>query len=186
MATKKKAKKAKAAKAKGTAARKPAASKRVAKSAARKLPSKAAKPARKAAPKKAAAKKAAAKKAAPKRAAASRKPAKAAAPVRRRDRPGHIDPRYGADLLQKRTPEEAGPSGFIERPRSRDDLVEELGEEVVAEATSAEHEGEDILNQEVPEERGGPFVETSGDQEFARGTDASNPKGASREPFPRT
>jgi hypothetical protein len=120
-------------------------------------------------------------KASPRAAAGAR-----AKPIRRRDRPGHIDPKYAADLRQKGVAPDEDPSSFLDRPRSRDDLVEELGEEVVTQATSAEHEGEDVLNQEVPEERGGPFVETSGDTEFGHGTDASNPKGASREPFPRT
>jgi hypothetical protein len=109
-----------------------------------------------------------------------------AKPIRRRDRPGHLDPKYAAGLREKAGEREAAPTSFLTRPRSRDDLVEELGEEFVTEATSAEHEGEDVLDQEVPEERGGPFVETTGDQEFGHGVDPSNPKGASREPFPRT
>jgi hypothetical protein len=53
-------------------------------------------------------------------------------------------------------------------------------------ATSGEDEGEDVANQDVPEELGGPFVVTDADTEFAQGTDASNPRGAKREPFPRT
>jgi hypothetical protein len=134
-------------------------------------------------------KKAPARKASERTAKPAPKPARKKAkrpPVRRRDGAGHLDPQYAADLRAKswRPPED--PESFIERPRSRDDLVEELGEEVVAEATSAEHEGEDILDQEVPEERGGPFVETTGAEEFAHGIDASNPRGAKREPFPRT
>ena len=43
-----------------------------------------------------------------------------------------------------------------------------------------------MLDQVVEEEQGGPFVETNGAQEFAPGTDASNPKSAKREPFPTT
>jgi hypothetical protein len=107
-------------------------------------------------------------------------------PIRRRDGSGHLNPQYAAELRAKSGRPEAEPSSFLERPRSKDDLVEELGEEVVAEATSAEHEAEDILDQEVPEERGGPFVETTGAEEFAHGIDPSNPKGAKREPFPTT
>ena len=57
---------------------------------------------------------------------------------------------------------------------------------MVATATTGEYEAEDVREQDVPEEVGGPFVETTGGEEFAHGTDASNPKGASREPFPRT
>jgi hypothetical protein len=123
-----------------------------------------------------------------KRAAPARKaPARGKPAVRRRDGAGHIDPKYAQDLLEKSgAPEQDPRRGFVNRPRSKDDLVEELAEEFVEEATSAEHEGEDIQNQEVPEDRGGPFVETTGQEEFAYGTDLSNPKGAKREPFPTT
>lgn len=195
MATKKKAKtsaKKSAKKAKATPARK-AARKRPA--AARKAAARPARPkASKARAKKPVARsKAKAKKPvvrskakAPARATAAGRATARAKPIQRRDRAGHLDPKYAAELREKAGEHVADPTGFVERARSRDDLVEELGEEFVNEATSAEHEGEDVLNQEVPEERGGPFVETSGDQEFGHGTDASNPKGASREPFPRT
>lgn len=70
--------------------------------------------------------------------------------------------------------------------RSRDALAEGLGEQWVHSATTGEDDAEETFNAEVPEERGGPFVVTSGGQEFAEGTDESNPKGAGREPFPRT
>ncbi len=114
------------------------------------------------------------------------KKARSPAPIRRRDGAGHLDPHYAADLRAKSGRPAAEPSSFVERPRSSDDLVEELGEEVIGEATSAEHEGGDILDQEVPEERGGPFVETTGAEEFGHGIDPSNPPGAKREPFPTT
>jgi hypothetical protein len=148
--------------------------------AAKRAPKRTAKPA--AAKKRAAARKPAAAK---KLTAAKKKPV-AREPIRRRDGSGHLNPRYAAELRAKSGRPEPEPSSFLERPRSKDDLVEELGEEVVAEATSAEHEAEDILDQEVPEERGGPFVETTGAEEFAHGIDPSNPKGAKREPFPTT
>jgi hypothetical protein len=61
-----------------------------------------------------------------------------------------------------------------------------LAEEVVGKATSGEDTGEDVANQDVDEEVGGPFVLTTAGTEFAEGTDASNPKGSRREPFPRT
>jgi hypothetical protein len=109
-------------------------------------------------------------------------------PVRRRDGAGHIDPRYAADLLAQRgesdRDEENRP--FVERPRSKDSLAENFGEEFVQSVTSGENQEEDLLEREVPEERGGPFVETTAGTEFAEGTDASNPKGAKREPFPTT
>lgn len=111
---------------------------------------------------------------------------KPAVAMRRRDRAGHIDPKYARELIEKGEPREVDPSSFVERPRSRDDLVEQLGEEFVTDATGAEHRGEDVLDQNVPEELGGPFVESNAASEFAHGTDPSNPKSATKEPFPRT
>ncbi len=97
-----------------------------------------------------------------------------------------MDPRYVAKLREQSGPTERGPRAFIDSPRSpQDDLAEELGEEAVERATSGEDE-EGALEEVVPEEQGGPFVETNAAQEFAQGIDASNPKGAKREPFPRT
>jgi hypothetical protein len=61
-----------------------------------------------------------------------------------------------------------------------------MGEEVVATATTGEYEAESVREQDVPEEVGGPFVETTGREEYGHGTDPSNPKGSTREPFPRT
>jgi hypothetical protein len=115
----------------------------------------------------------------------ARKPAQH---VTRRDGAGHLDPQYAAALMAEsglRT-EEKEPAAFIESPRARDDLAENLGEEFVASATSGENQEEDLLDEQVPEERGGPFVETTGGTEFAEGTDASNPEDADREPFPTT
>ena len=57
---------------------------------------------------------------------------------------------------------------------------------MVATATTGEYEAESVREQDVPEEVGGPFVETTAREEFGHGTDPSNPKGATREPFPRT
>lgn len=69
--------------------------------------------------------------------------------------------------------------------RARDDLAEELAEEYLKSATSAEESFPDMLQSEQPEEDGGPFVVTSGKEEFAKGVDASNPRGAEKEAFPR-
>ena len=120
--------------------------------------------------------------------AAPKRSAKKAAPVvRRRDATGHIDPKYAKELRALGGHDEGNDTtAFVQRPRSKDDLAEELGEEFVMTATTGEDEGEDVANQAVPEELGGPFVVTDAATEFAQGTDASNPRGAKREPFPRT
>jgi hypothetical protein len=182
MAPKKKTKKAPkkpAKKLKRAHAKKPA--KRAAKRTSAKRPARAASSRR---PVRRAAKTAKTAKTVAKRAPAKTVPARAKA-LRRRDGTGHLDPQYEAELHARRE-RETDPTGFIVRPRSKDDLVEELGEEFVGTATSGEYEAEDKQNQRVTEEIGGPFVETSGSDEFADGTDASNPKSATREPFPRT
>jgi len=76
-------------------------------------------------------------------------------------------------------PEEGGPA------RTDDDLAETLAEEFVAAATSAEEASEDVRDEVLPEELGGPFLEVPASDEFDRAPDASNPEGADREPFPR-
>jgi len=113
---------------------------------------------------------------------------KPAPPVRRRDATGHLDPAYEAKLRAE-TGHSRGADdarAFLGGARSNEPLSEQLGEEFVETATSGEDEGEDVFNQTVPEDSGGPFVETTGSTEFAHGTDASNIKGATREPFPKT
>jgi hypothetical protein len=111
-----------------------------------------------------------------------------APPVRRRDATGHLDPRYAAHLRAESGQQRgaADDVAFIRGTKSDDDLAEELGEEAVATMTSGEYDGEDALDQVVEEETGGPFVESTAGQEFAEGTDASNPDTATREPFPKT
>jgi hypothetical protein len=106
--------------------------------------------------------------------------------LRRRDGAGHLDPKYAADLLRQSGRPEAEGVGFLEQSRSTDDLAEALGEQFVEGATTGEGAAEEDLDQEVPEERGGPFVRSNAGTEFAEGVDRSNPKGAKREPFPTT
>lgn len=84
-----------------------------------------------------------------------------------------------------------GGDAFFPEPKSGqvrapDDLAEELAEEFLSSATSGEESGQERLEQIVPEENGGPFIQTSGDAEFASGTDESNPEDAEVEPFPTT
>jgi hypothetical protein len=110
------------------------------------------------------------------------------APARpRRDATGHLDPKYARELRarSREGEEDRGARAFLRGSRSSDDLAEELGEEAVATMTSGEDQSE-RLELEVDEERGGPFVPSRARVELARGTDRSNPRGATREPFPKT
>ena len=66
-----------------------------------------------------------------------------------------------------------------------DDLAETLAEEFVHSATSGENQDVEALDQMVSEEIGGPFVETSAEEEFADDVDESNPTDAEPEPMPR-
>ena len=117
-------------------------------------------------------------------------PAKVSA-VRRRDATGHLDPQYAAHLREK-SRESAEDlrvdRAFLRKSKSRgtDSLSEELGEEAVRTMTSAEDQSERLQEGTVEEEVGGPFVITPAGREFARGTDRSNPRKATREPFPKT
>jgi hypothetical protein len=88
-------------------------------------------------------------------------------PLQRRDGGGHIDAHYGKSLRRlsgssgRKQPDRA----FLNGAYSTDVLAEELGEEFVRSATSGEYEGEEALNQMVPEDIGGPFVTVGGDDE---------------------
>jgi len=184
-ASSKPAKTAKASKAKPSrAAPKKAAAARPKKAAAR---PKSAAPKR-AAPKRAAPKRAAPKKAAPKKALASQRPRSTANGVHRRDRAGHLDPKYAADLRAKSAEghETTTDDAFLRGAKSGDDLAEELGEEAVETMTTGEDEGNESRDRFEDEEIGGPFVESSGKNEFADDSDESNPDDATREPFPKT
>lgn len=107
-------------------------------------------------------------------------------PPRREDRPGHLDPKYAAKLRSLSGATKDNDHAFVDGKHSKDDLAEELGEEAVVAMTSGEDDLEEDLQAPVPEEQGGPFVGSTAGQEFAEGTDASNPRRAKREPFPKT
>jgi hypothetical protein len=70
------------------------------------------------------------------------------------------------------------------RAHTNDTLAEELAEGFLKAATSGEYVGEDDLDQEVPEESGGPFVIHPAHFEFAQDVDDSNPIDGSREALP--
>jgi hypothetical protein len=64
------------------------------------------------------------------------------------------------------------------------DLAESLAEDFLESATSAEEAGEDIRDEFVPEELGGPFIEVAASREFDPDPDASNPLDAEQAAFP--
>jgi hypothetical protein len=68
---------------------------------------------------------------------------------------------------------------------SDDDLAEMFGEEFVRAATNGGNVDDEIVDKVLPEELGGPFVETSAREEMADDTDESNPEDATPEPLPR-
>jgi hypothetical protein len=102
------------------------------------------------------------------------------------DGAGHLDPGHAQRLLDLARGQRADDDteAFVAKPESDDDFVEELGESAVATMTSGEEALAPDLDAEVEEERGGPFVETSAQVEFAGGTDESNIAEATREPLP--
>jgi hypothetical protein len=113
-------------------------------------------------------------------------------PLRRRDATGHIDPQYARELLAKAREtrnEDDGPDStraFIDGNHSDDPFAEDLGEAFVEAITSGEESEAARHDQVTPDESGGPFVYTSGREEYALDTDESNIAEATREPLPRT
>ena len=103
--------------------------------------------------------------------------------LRRRDGTGHLDPDYALDLRScSRANVEPNDAAFLHGTRSGIALAEQFGETAVATAISGEDTGEDDRDRVITEENGGPFVETTGNTEFAYGIDARI--GVWREPFP--
>jgi hypothetical protein len=60
----------------------------------------------------------------------------------------------------------------------------EMVEDFMRAATSGEDASQDVANEVIPEEYGGPFVTTRAAQEIADDEDESNPSDAEREPLP--
>lgn len=85
------------------------------------------------------------------------------------------------DLRRNRKTSPHGKHGLV---LGDDELGRERGEEFIRSVTSGGNAGDEMLEEEVIEEVGGPFIETTGETEFAEGTDASNPEDAEREPLP--
>ena len=117
------------------------------------------------------------------------KPSHQPAPAHGFDGAGHMDPAHAARLLalgREGKEAEANADAFVKSTGAKDDLAEELAQAAVANMTSGEDQLATDLEAEVEEDKGGPFVETSGSTEFAGGTDESNIAEATREPFPKT
>jgi hypothetical protein len=105
--------------------------------------------------------------------------------VPRRDGAGHLNPEYEAHLLaMSRSGRESNGDAFL--GAEGDPGAVELAYEYVESATAAQSEGQEMLDRHMPEEEGGPFVETSAHTEFAMDSEAPNIEGATREPFPTT
>jgi hypothetical protein len=154
--------------------------------ASSKRPAKAAKAKAAAKPKKTASVRA--KSAPPKKASASSRPKTTVNGVHRRDRAGHLDPKYAAELRAKSQEgrETSDEGAFLRRSKTADALAEELGEEAVETMTTGDDESTESRDRFAEEEIGGPFVESPAKNEFADGSDESNPDDATREPFPKT
>jgi hypothetical protein len=104
--------------------------------------------------------------------------------VAHRDGAGHLDPAYEAELrsrVQDRA-RRTGERAFVSGTSSANPSAEEAGEDFVIMVTGCGNG--DSAREDRSEERGGPFVQTSGGVEFADDTDESNPVDATREPFP--
>lgn len=107
-------------------------------------------------------------------------------PFEREDRAGHLNNEHARSLLEKSGRHSDDDRAFVGKRHSSDDLAESLAEDAVSAMTTGEDAPTGTSDSEVPEDVGGPFVETTAGEEFAEGTDASNPRGAKREPFPKT
>lgn len=120
-------------------------------------------------------------------------PAQHPRPLKRRDGAGRIDPRYARELLAKAretrnddNQSDEAAFAFLKGARPFDPMARERGETFVQAATSGEESEAEWRDQITAEEVGGPFVVTTGSEEFAPGTDESNIDEAEREPLPRT
>ena len=59
--------------------------------------------------------------------------------------------------------------------KTRDGVSDELLEDFMRTATTGEDYSQDLRNEEVPEDHGGPFITTRASEELVDDLDASNP-----------
>jgi hypothetical protein len=108
-------------------------------------------------------------------------------PVDHRDGSGHLDRAYERQLRARvRDGVRGAERAFVHGGLRANAGAERAGEAFVIAATSGEESAWFELDQMSAEERGGPFVATTGSVEFASGSDESNPSDGTREPFPTT
>jgi len=96
-------------------------------------------------------------------------------------------PKSNKQVVKHQVPEDEARErvATVERlPMPLGGIGEELGEAFVEGVTGADAAATDHRAAETIEERGGPFIVTSGATEFATGTDASNPADAERAGLP--
>jgi hypothetical protein len=108
--------------------------------------------------------------------------------VDHRDGAGHLDPAYAARLRERtsRRARRDQDREVVGEAWDGDPVAEKSAQEFVMTVTSGEGAGSAMLGAVMPEENGGPFVETYAGTEFAYGPDRSNPTESSREPFPKS
>jgi|SoiMethySBSTD1v2_1073268.scaffolds.fasta_scaffold827903_2 hypothetical protein len=104
----------------------------------------------------------------------------------RRDPTGHLNPDYQRELLElsghKKT---LDPNAFINTPNTRDEFAEAFGEGAVLAMTSGAEVDQQLFDQIVIEEWGGPFILTPARTEFASGPDADDIPKAELSAFPK-
>jgi hypothetical protein len=97
--------------------------------------------------------------------------------------PGEVRHEVEIDEARERVGDPPRPLG-LETADGVDEVGEELGETFVENVTGADDAATAHRSEDTPGDEGGPFVLTTGEVEFAGGTDASNPAGAGREALP--
>lgn|GEM_PF-2808782 len=97
-------------------------------------------------------------------------------PLRRHDRPGHLDPGHVARLLafSRARQEQPDDSGFLEASAAEDDFASELGQTTVASMNGGDATLAGDLDGPFDEEVGGPFLVTPTNDELAEDIDLSD------------
>ncbi len=90
---------------------------------------------------------------------------------------------------RRRHPRSDDGNAFIEDPDGGPigvdgSVDEEMVEDFLRTVTTGQESGEDLRDQDFPEDSGGPFVISTAEQELADDVDDSNPVGALREAEP--